>query len=125
MSLHATWGVHPKSFIRRGFLEGDISSASQSRWFRHLNGTHRNRMRTLRSPFPLQPTGIGSLLDLMKSVGWTAPSLARDLHVHVTELAAVLEALPFPSASLQCRNRPTRPSPSSTKRDPMARESTP
>lgn len=96
MSLHATWGVHPKSFIRRGFLEGDISSASQSRWFRHLNGTHRNRMRTLRSPFPLQPTGIGSLLDLMKSVGWTAPSLARDLHVHVTELAAVLEAWPFP-----------------------------
>lgn len=96
MHLQETWGLHPKAFIRRGYLAGDVTPGMQSRWFRQLNGTHRNQLRTLRSPYPLQPTGIGALLTLLKSVDWTAASLARALHVHVSELAAVLEAWPFP-----------------------------
>lgn len=93
MQLQATYGLHPTSFIRRGYLAGDISANSQARWFQQFNGPRRNQLKALRSPYPLQPTGIASLLALLKSVDWTAPALARDLNVN--EVAAVLDAWPF------------------------------
>ncbi|YAL82476.1 helix-turn-helix domain-containing protein [Dermacoccaceae bacterium W4C1] len=95
MQLQRTWGLHPSSFIRRGYFAGDITASAQTRWFQEFNGARRNLLRNLRSPYPLQPTAIGALLTMMKSVGWTAATLARDLHVHVDELAAVLDGWPF------------------------------
>lgn len=95
VELQQAWGLHPKAFIRRGFLEGDISANAQSRWFRFLNGARRHQVESLRSPYPLKVTAIGALLHLLKTVDWTAPSLAGELHVHVSELAAVLDAWPF------------------------------
>lgn len=106
MQLQRVWGLHPSSFIRRGYLAGDVTASAQTRWFQEFNGPRRNALKALRSPYPLQPTAIGALLSMMKSVGWTPATLARDLHVHVDELAAVLDGWPFTVGIAPAQQRP-------------------
>lgn len=89
-SLQREWGVHPNSFIQRGYLEGAFTENQRRNWFVNLNA-RKLIIDNTRCDYPIKPTAIGQLVANVFDLGWSEAQLSYALGGRPEELARDLD----------------------------------
>lgn len=90
MKLSRYWGLHPKAFVTRASLQGDISKDQASSWYKRLNGSIRQVIEDEIAPYPVRFTAMSRVLNYLHSHGWNLKSLLAVTNVSRHDLEAVV-----------------------------------
>lgn len=104
LNLRARWGLHPKSFVQRAFLGGDLTERQRVAWFQALNA-RTAQIASLPPVFPVQMTTLPALLRGLHEVGHSPELLAATVGFNNNELRASIDGwddtVPAPAQPLR------------------------
>lgn len=104
LSLRATWGLHPASFVQRAYLCGDLTDRQRVAWFQALNARSA-QIDSLAPVFPVHPTTLPALLRGLHEIGRSPESLAARIGFNNQELRDAIDGWEPPT---QASTQPLR-----------------
>lgn len=96
MRLSKCWGLHPKSFIVRARMNGDISEAQATPWYKAMGRTNKILIDATPTPYPVQTNLIGYYINELKKHKWSVPDLEERLHIFIDELIEIATPQKWP-----------------------------
>lgn len=86
LRLSAHWGLHPKSFITRGKLEGDISEFQATDWYKSLGRSTKILIDATPTPYPVELNLIGTYVEDLSENQWLEIDLEKETSLTTAEL---------------------------------------
>lgn len=90
IELGRYWGMHPKSFVTRAALFGDISKDQATSWYKKLNGSIRHYIEAEESAYPVSFKTLRNLANRLQGYGWNMASLLELTSVRRRDIEAVI-----------------------------------
>lgn len=90
IALGRYWGLHPKSFVTRASLYGDISKDQATAWYKKLNGSIRHRIESEPPAYPVKFKTLRSVVNKLQEHGWNMASLLQYTNVSRYDLERVI-----------------------------------
>ncbi|QRZ61723.1 ImmA/IrrE family metallo-endopeptidase [Rothia sp. ZJ932] len=81
INLARYWGLHPKSFVTRASIHGDISKDQASSWYKNLGGITKSRIENEFPAYPVRFNALGKITDYLNKYHWNMASVLSEVLV--------------------------------------------
>lgn len=90
INLSHYWGLHPKSFVTRASLHGDISKDQASSWYKRLGGITKRRIENEIPAYPVVFKALGQITDFLGTYQWNMASVLSEVYVRRNDFEQVV-----------------------------------